>query len=206
MSTKRDYVFGFFAGLIAGVALIPVLINLGHSSPAVLIAAVVLLPVCALIGVWLGRFFSQLIPIATQIVKFIIVGVANTALDFGILNLMSIATGIHSGVQAGEINVLGFSVAVVHSYLWNKHWVFKKEPAAQTPAEPAPNAAKNFLTFLVVSIIGLAINSGIIILITTYVPPISGISASAQLDVAKALATCVSLVWNFLGFKFIVFK
>ncbi len=44
------------------------------------------------------------------------------------------------------------------------------------------------------------------VLVSTYIHPLFGFSAARWLNIAKVLATVISLVWNFLGFKFFVFK
>jgi len=63
-----------------------------------------------------------------------------------------------------------------------------------------------FITFVVVSIIGLLINSGLVVVLSTALVNVAGLPTDLVKNVAKALATGVSLIWNFLGYKLIVFK
>ncbi len=65
-----------------------------------------------------------------------------------------------------------------------------------------------FAIFMIVSIIGLLINSGIVTVASLALAPwLSGlINADSIKNFAKILATGVSLIWNFLGYKLIVFK
>jgi putative flippase GtrA len=65
-----------------------------------------------------------------------------------------------------------------------------------------------FAIFMIVSVIGLLINSGIVAIASlALAPSLSGfINADTIKNVSKILATGVSLVWNFLGYKLIVFK
>lgn len=65
-----------------------------------------------------------------------------------------------------------------------------------------------FGIFIVVSVIGLLINSAIIVLASNALAPSlsSFINTDTVKNVAKILATLVSLVWNFIGYKLIVFK
>lgn len=67
---------------------------------------------------------------------------------------------------------------------------------------------QQFAVFMIVSIIGLIINSGIVALASiALAPSLTGlINADTIKNVAKILATGVSLIWNFLGYKLIVFK
>ena len=55
-------------------------------------------------------------------------------------------------------------------------------------------------------IIGIFINSGIVIFLTTCVDPLFNLSPERWLNIAKVCATAISLIFNFLGFKFLVFR
>lgn len=67
---------------------------------------------------------------------------------------------------------------------------------------------QQFASFLVVSLVGLMINSGIVAVASYALAPVLAnlINADTIKNVAKVLATCVSLIWNFIGYKLIVFK
>lgn len=67
---------------------------------------------------------------------------------------------------------------------------------------------QQFVVFLIISVVGLLINSGIVALASTALAPSlsSLINADSIKNAAKILATGVSLIWNFLGYKLIVFK
>lgn len=69
----------------------------------------------------------------------------------------------------------------------------------------ATNDRKIFI-FFAVSVVGVLINSGIITLLTSYVDPVFGLNEKLWLNLAKAAATAVSLVWNFAGYKVFVFR
>ena len=136
--------------------------------------------------------------IIRQFVKFAIIGGINTAVDFGILNVLSWATGITSGNGLIPLNVISFSVAVINSYLLNKHWAFKDSASGE--------GGKKFSMFLLVSVIGVIINTVVLRVVTTNIDPMFELSPQLWLNVGKAAATVVSLIWNFLGYKFFVFK
>ena len=136
-----------------------------------------------------------------QISKFVVVGFVNTAIDFGVLNLLMWFTGIYSGKWIFLLNVIAFSAAVINSYFWNKYWTFR---AGET--REAAEVSKEFSQFVIVSLIGVAINSSIVFGIATYIPPVFGLGKELWANIAKAAATGISLAWNFIGYKFIVFK
>jgi len=157
----------------------------------------VALPAVFLIGILVGKFLEKFTPIIFQIIKFGEVGVLNTFVDAGILNLLIGISGITAGVWLAPLNTVSFLFAMTNSYFWNKFWTFKKEGKA---------TGKNFLQFLIVSGIGWSINTGILVLVTSLIPPLFGFSTGAWANIAKFGAIFISMVWNFVGYKFFVFK
>jgi len=59
---------------------------------------------------------------------------------------------------------------------------------------------------LIISVIGISINDAIVYGLATFTSPLFGLSAQMWTNVAKLFATAASMVWNFIGYKFIVFK
>lgn len=143
-----------------------------------------------------SKLFSKIL-ILKQAGRFAIVGFMNFNVDAGILTTLSRMTGIFGGTGIIFLNAISVLIALINSYYWNHFWTFK--------AKSKPSRSE-FITFLVVSAIGIGINSGIVFLITTFVPPFDGITNERLVTAAKIAATAVALFWNFLGYKFIVFK
>ena len=201
-------------------------------------------------------------PVILQLLRFGAIGALNTALDYIILNYITKALGVTDPVQLAVLNVVGFTAAILQSYLWNRAWAF--DTTSSTPLQNAyrlvlvgglgftafvavilgaafeamplfyllillgfvitefalwmlfdlnfsankDRATVQFAAFLIVSIIGLLINSFIVYLATSVITPTLEVYVNADTikNVAKAMATCVSLVWNFMGYKLIVFK
>lgn len=137
-------------------------------------------------------------PIIKQLAKFVVVGGLNTGIDFLVLNIEMFLTGITSGPWMLIMNSVSFSVATVNSYYFNKYWTFQDKNAQSQTFQ--------FSQFLIISIIGISINGGVVYLITTFIPPMFGIGPQLWANLAKVAATGLSLIWNFLGYKFIVFK
>ena len=63
-----------------------------------------------------------------------------------------------------------------------------------------------FVKFFSVAFVGLILNTSIIYYITTILNPMFGLSPVLWANFAKVIATCAVLFWNFVGFKFFVFK
>ena len=196
--TKIDYAIGGFIGFFVGIFAIPALINLGIRDQVILLAFPWVAAPLFVFGIWLANYLLRWLPFMAQFGKFVVVGFLNTAIDFGILNSISAITGITAGLKVGGVNIPGFVVAVTNAYFWNKFWVFK--------SRDNKGALHDFPKFLLVSGTGLLLNSGMIVFITTYFAQPDSLSSPLWLNIAKVLATGLSLVWNFTGYKFIVFR
>lgn len=193
---KSDFIASLILGGIIGLFLAFILQGFGFVlfSPWVLI---LVLPILVVVGVYIGELIGKKIPVILQLIKFGMVGFANTAVDFGILNLLMATTGITSGKNIFLLNSISFVIAVIHSYFWNKFWTFGVKKT---------EATKEFLQFLIVSMVGLLINGAIVYMITTWIKPMFGMTEVSWANAGKIAATVISLVWNFIGYKFIVFK
>lgn len=203
MTDKTDYAIGGLIGFFAGIFLIPVLINIGNQGHAILKSYAVLMlapwvmALAIVFGIWLGKFLARFLPVFDQLSKFGAVGILNTSIDFGILNLFSLITGATAGIKIGGFNVPGQILAIANSYFWNKYWVFSQN--GQNHQE------QDLVKFLTVTIIGLILNSTLVVIATTYVTPPFGLSGATWLNAAKVFVTLFTLIWNFVGYKFFVF-
>ena len=125
-----------------------------------------------------------------QIVRFGVVGALNTVVDFAILNLLYHVVGWPLLVS----NTISVSVAIVNSFLWNRYWTFS--------ARRSGGWHQQALAFLLVSLTGLLINdAGIWILNTTW-----GGTSVLDINLQKAGASIISLVWNFVGYRLLAFR
>ncbi|MBU2635291.1 bifunctional glycosyltransferase family 2/GtrA family protein [Patescibacteria group bacterium] len=158
----------------------------------------VIVPIAAAICLYITSLLGKKVPVVFQAGKFVTVGISNTLIDWGVLNLQILLTGITAGLFYPVFKGVSFLIAIINSFLWNKFWTFKKGETEKAGTE--------FLQFLIVSGIGLGINVGIASLAVNVIGPQAGISPKIWATVGALIATMFSMVWNFLGYKFIVFK
>lgn len=147
----------------------------------------------------IALYYHYTIPSSiTQFIKFALIGALNTGVDFGILNTLSYFTGVYAGARLIPLNAVSFVIALVNSYALNKYWTFRAAGQGVSGVE--------FGKFLAISLVGLAINTGALVLVTSFFAPPFGFSIQLWENFAKAAATGVSLIWNFAGYKYIVFR
>ncbi len=140
----------------------------------------------------------KLHPVIGQFSRFVIVGLINTGIDYAILFLLSHLTGITSGNGIIPLNVISFSIATTNSYLLNKRWSFHDRTEG--------DHGRKLSMFLLVSLVGVIINTTVVRLLTSNGHLLVGIDETLRLLIAKVAATGLSLIWNFLGYKAFVFK
>lgn len=197
--TSRDILFGAINGLIFG-ALLPVVLknmNIQVSANKGVIIALAFTALAA-VGVYIGYLLSKFIRIFFQIAKFGAVGAANFAVDIGILNLLIFLSGTAVGVAYIIFKVISFTFAVTNSYIWNKIWTFKKVDSKDT--------GKEFAQFIMISVIGLVLNAAVAGFLVIVIGPMGGIKVKTWASVSAAVASLCVMAWNFIGYKFWVFK
>ena len=119
-----------------------------------------------------------------QILTFGVVGIIATVIDFGVLYILSQPLGMDPVISAG----ISFCVSLVFNYVASMRYVF-------THREDM-SRSREFVIFLVLSLIGLAINEAIMAAGVA----VLGNSALAVMG-TKVLATAIVMVWNFVSRK-----
>jgi len=140
-------------------------------------------------------------------VRFIVVGIINTIIDFSVLNTLVFAFGLNN-ILANTVSV---TVAMAASYLLNHYIVFRKGTDSHT---------KRLVLFVLITIFGLFViqNLTIYLLVHIFTWPghvattvIHGVGLTRfsqefiSLNLAKAIATGITMVWNYFMYKKFVF-
>ena len=200
----------------------------------------------------------QKYPVVSQLLRFAAIGFLNTGLNFLVVNAVSKSLGINAGLNLGYVSGVGFVVATVQSFFWNRNWAFGGSQAVDLLKDflhlvmvgflgvlavglailgsklmaqayfyallliiffvvefifwksfgfstQNMSAEKNpFLLFVIVSVIGLLINSTVVSLVSSHFIVTQNLDLNK--NIAIVIATAVSLFWNFLGYKIFVFK
>jgi len=157
----------------------------------------IVLPLLSSVGILAADFLGKKFAVIFQLAKFVLVGILNTFVDLGVLNFLLWVFGLAAGIWYSFFKGLSFLVAVINSYFLNKFWTFKKEKSG---------GATEFSQFFAVSLIGFVINVGVASLVVNFIGPQFKLSKNLWANVGALLATLTAMSWNFLGYKFIVFK
>lgn len=131
-----------------------------------------------------------------QFMRFAIVGIFNTVIDFGALNGLLWLNGYPVGWRLLLFNALAFILASCNSYLWNKHWTFGDERST---------SLSQVGLFFLLTLFGLLINCTVVYLLTFPGWSPLTVSTVVWVNLAKVAATLASLIWNFCSYRWWVF-
>ncbi|MFC2174213.1 GtrA family protein [Acidobacteriota bacterium] len=151
--------------------------------------------------------------LSARITRFSIVGIINTLVDVGVLNVLVILLHFHYtfsvfGFKIVSANLISVSAAIINSYLMNKYWTFERRGRREIPAEA--------LIFVIISLIGMVINTAVLsLLYHHWTWPAETVLALIRnleifvavsdnfflLNLSKALALAASMIWNFLAYN-----
>lgn len=196
---KSDVIIALILGEIVGLFAYAIIRVQGHALP--LVGAnpspflfIIAVPIVALVLLYVAYFLDKKVFHGIfQFGKFAAVGFSNTAIDWGILNLLLIPFGLATGFYA--INkAITFGLATLNSFLWNRFWSFEKRGSGRMGREA--------VLFYLFTAGGLAINVGVATTVKVLGPDTK---LWAGL-VAPFFATAVSMFWDFFTYRFIVFK
>ena len=124
------------------------------------------------------------------------VGAIGAVVDFGVFNLLRGAVGIPAAIA----QAISFSAAVVSNFLWNRYWTY--------PDSRSKPVSRQGFQFLLVSLVGLAIRTGVFVLVQpaaislveSFLPDDASSSQIIAIgeNMALVVAVLVVLLWNFV--------
>jgi putative flippase GtrA len=145
----------------------------------------------------------------TESIRFATIGALNTFIDFTILNIL--VSGL--GFERIPANVVSASTAMIFSYFANRHLVFRSQ---------SRQYHKQMTLFIAGTLFGIYVlqNGTIYLLTEVWLWPVNlavslathlGLNRDVSRDFiitnsAKIAATLVSMVWNYIYYKKVVFK
>lgn len=157
-----------------------------------------ILPALAFLGIIVADFLSRWLKVLWQLAKFLLVGTSNVFVDLGVLGLLQFVTGIASGYWYSVFKAASSLVSIFNSYLWNKFWSFEQKDNSE--------ATKEAVKFFAVALSGILVNNFIASYLVNVLGPQGGLSKQGWGIIAGVVAAIIVFVWDFVGYKFFVFK
>lgn len=120
-----------------------------------------------------------------QLMKFGVVGIIATVIDFVVLTILTERFGVHYLTSAA----IGFIVATLFNYVASMRYVFKSRFGRH-------EKRKELIIFILLSVVGLGLNQFFMWLFVEYF--------SIFYLFSKVLATTLVMAWNFVSRKIFI--
>jgi putative flippase GtrA len=201
MMTRKDFFAGLGIGGGVGLLIQPILVNnLPASIPLTLamrIGLFVFFLLFAPFALWIASLISKLWKGLYQFAQFAAVGTLNSFIDIGVFNLETFLYGssLIGNVLFAAFKAVSFLCATTNSFFWNKNWTFND-------ADEKANTGK-VAGFYTIALIGWVVNVGVATLVKMSGPAGSHVWVNI---VAPLGGIAASFAWNFIGYKYFVFK
>ncbi len=138
--------------------------------------------------------------LARQAIRFCVVGVINTAIDIIVLNGLIAVTGTgHTGPLFTLFKTISFFAALINSYYMNSKWTFASEDG------PSRTTVSQGAQFVIISVLSSVVNIASASYVATYMRAPAGMQHYWP-TVAALVGTVFSFVFNFIGYKYLVFS
>ncbi|XOB40566.1 MAG: GtrA family protein [Candidatus Nealsonbacteria bacterium] len=195
---KVDILASLIIGFVCGLILPHVELFAGVFPEQILRYFPILLPVLSLLGVWvLETVFKKTLTLV-QFGKSFLVGILNSSIDMGVFDCLTWFFSIASGWMPVLFKTVSFGCGAVNSYFWNKFWTFQKRDTQ--------DKTKEAVQFFLVTFGGLLIHTTVIYVMVNIIGVKFGVSERMWASIGNMIAIFTGFVWNFLGYKFLVFK
>lgn len=157
-------------------------------------------PVLAVFAIWISYLIGKRFLVVYQLAKFLLIGAFFAIFDLIILNVLLEYFGIskEEALKYAVFVATSFVIATIVKYVADKYWAFEKSERRQMGLE--------FGKYFIITLISGGIQVGVASLIFAIVPSLFGMTGLVAGNVGKIGGIIVASTWNFLGYKFIVFK
>lgn len=140
----------------------------------------------------------------TQFLKFVVVGVSNTAVDW--LAYFILTGFVITDFSAKPLaKAIAFLVAVTNSYIWNTIWTFRKEYQKTTKGGQTGAKGVIFIKFVLVGLVGWGINYLVFKMTLNSTPDthfeLMGKTVNMRDVIALVFASGAAVLWNFFANK-----
>lgn len=201
-SRKKDFILVTIIGGAVGILSQPILSNIANSlgigaTPMLRIGIFIGFTLIAPIALFILSLLRRIVPVIYQFGKFAAVGVLNTFIDIGVLNLEILILGTPAAWPYRIMKAVSFLAGTTNSFLWNKFWTFDSRESANL---------NQTIKFYAVAAVGFLLNVGMASYVFTNVIRPPAIAPNLWANIGAIAGIAAAFIWNFIGYKYFVFK
>ncbi len=158
----------------------------------------IVFPLLSLFCLWLAYLVGKKFIFVFQLAKFLLIGALFAVFDLAILNGLMEYFNATSGTKYLIFVTISFIIATSAKYFVDKFWAFEKASADKASSE--------FVLFFAITAISAGIQIGIAHIIVNVIGARLGLNPLVLGNVGKIAGIAIASAWNFIGYKFFVFK
>lgn len=133
-----------------------------------------------------------------RFLKFSFVGITGAAVDFGIMNLLSLGFN----VSLFWAQAVSFGCAVINNFLWNRYWTY--------PDSRSKVVTKQLVQFFLINTVGILIRSPLVLwldrmlirLLENLKLNLSLTNTVISQNLALAISILIILLWNYFANRY----
>ncbi len=194
-----DIIFALISGRIVGFLIGDFLKEWGiHLGLYYTLLLWILLPFFALFCLWLAQLVGRKFLVVFQGAKHLLVGAVATVFDLKLFELLVWLFSFAVLLNPLVAKAISFLVSTGVKYWGNKYWAFGRHEKEDWH--------KELLHFFFITLLGLLIDVVIFHYFTKTLGPRLDVSPVILTKLAVIFAALIAAIWNFLGYKLLVFK
>jgi putative flippase GtrA len=132
-----------------------------------------------------------------KFVRFVIIGIINTIIDLGVLNILIVLFGLAHPFLFTIYKSISFCCAIVNSYILNKHYTFEVKEYKHK------DMLLFFLSSLITFLINISLSSILFYILVNLDNPFN---TNMIASISAVFGAVSGLGLNFISYKYIVFK
>jgi len=158
----------------------------------------IVFPFLSLFCLWVAYLIGKKFVFVFQLAKFILIGALFAIFDLAILNGLMEYFNATNGTKYLIFVTTSFLIATSVKYFVDKFWAFEKGSVDKASSE--------FGLFFIITILSAVIQIGVAGFIVNIIGSRLGLSPIVLGNVGKIAGITIASAWNFIGYKFFVFK
>ena len=196
---KIDIILAIITGLGVGFLFTWLLKNSKFYLPFLSWTLPLFFPFLALFCLWIAYLIGKKYLFVYQLAKFLLIGACFAIFDLIILNILMERFGIRKEeeLKYALFVTISFVIATTAKYILDKYWAFEQKEKREL--------GKEFLKFFIITLISGGIQVGSASLIFSAIAPFF-VNELIAGNIGKIGGITLASAWNFVGYKFFVFK
>ncbi len=194
-----DIIFALIAGRILGFLIGDFLREWGITIGIYWTLLIwLVLPIVSLACLWLAYQIGKKLLFVFQGAKYFLVGAVATILDLKLFEFLFWIFSASIPFSTITSKSVSFIISTFFKYWGNKHWAFQKHERE--------DMHKEIIVFFSVTLIGLIIDILCFYYFAKVIDPQFGFPGAIWVKLSVIFAALAAALWNFVGYKFFVFK